>query len=77
MLKHIDTQDFISAFLTLNGTIIVSYYDYADQSDGTTFKFVEQDEYNYSVALVQELDELFNCDVHENTDDINDMYEWY
>ena len=77
MLKHIDTKDFRTAFLTLEGKIIVEFYDYADQNDGTTFRFVEQQEYDYSIGLVQELDELFDFDVSANIDDINDIYGRY
>jgi ferritin-like protein len=66
MLKHIDINDFRTAFLTLEGKIIVEFYDYANQNDGTTFRFVEQQEYDYSIGLVQELDELFDFDIQEN-----------
>lgn len=77
MIKHISEQNFITAFLTLNGKIIVNHYENAKQSDGSIFRYVEQDEYDYSIALVQELDELFDCDVLDNMDNPNELYGGY
>ena len=68
MLNYIDRKDFRTAFLTLDGKVIVEFYDYADQSDGSTWRFVEQREYDYTLGLLQELDEMFDFDLFENID---------
>ena len=68
MLEHIDKKDFRTAFLTLGGKVIVEFYDEADQSDGSTYRFVNQVEYDYSLELVQELDETFDFDLFRNID---------
>lgn len=73
MLEHIDTKDFRTAFLTLGGKVIVEFYDEADQDDSYTYRFVNQQEFDYSLELVQELDEIFGFDLFRNIDSPFDL----
>ena len=73
MLEHIDIKDFRTAFITLGGKVIVEFYDYADQDGGSTFRFVNQQEFDYSLELVQELDEIFGFDLFRNIDSPFDL----